>query len=474
MPKTASLEIHQINVGQGDSTLVVLRDLPALKNCVGRAANTMEPIDYLPYCITNGRSLVNSVKKALLVDAGNDCYGFAVREYCENVGAIDSSKVSQDNFFMLVTHYHDDHHDGLRCVMRDPDPKGGKPIEKCRPAEFYRLEPFARRDRAIGTTGIIVEEIASQVVAKRGNDRRKQTEVWYIPQGGKNEAKGNNPASQWCFNLGNGVGNLPIAIKAVASERAVFAGENQDVEHVPAKPRKGKKKGTIDENDRSVALVIEYGSFRHFLAGDAGGSEGTVYADVERVLAQQMELNMPIARAPKKAKFKSAGHCCSLKLNHHGTKYANDAQFLATLRPRLAVIPAGVKIYFHGHPTKETVNRLTAASWLKQNGTTRVTNTIDQIVATEVASKGKGKSFNPDTNNRIKVLGDIVIRPVDEDILAAQTAMSNGQSIRIQVYGNREQTPLPANSTCALRNPEDAATSGNYPVAPLEVVCSQH
>lgn len=41
MPRTASLEIHQINVGQGDSILVVNRDAVALKQlCVANGFDT--------------------------------------------------------------------------------------------------------------------------------------------------------------------------------------------------------------------------------------------------------------------------------------------------------------------------------------------------------------------------------------------------------------------------------------------------
>jgi beta-lactamase superfamily II metal-dependent hydrolase len=493
MAKTASLEIHQLNVGQGDSTLVLLRDLQGLKNCVGQAANTMEPIDYLPYCIKNGRSLVGSVQKALLIDAGNDCYGYAVRDYCEKVGALNSKRLSQPNFLMLVTHYHDDHQDGLRCVMRGPNFSNGQdPDEVYRPGEFYRLARFDRRDRGMGVTGIIIKEIDKQVVDPTNNDRLWRTEKREIPQGGKVEAGWFSEPRQYSITLGSGVADLPVRIKVVASERSVFTGASSNVQHVEPKSQKGKKKGTIDENDRSIALVVEYGSFRHFLGGDAGGSEGKTYSDIEGVLGPRMATNwvMPaVTTGVNNAKFASAGHCCSFKLNHHGTKYANDEQFLATLQPRLVVVSAGVKLYFHGHPTKETFTRLMAPKWRKLDGTEvnnsiapKVNNLTGAVVATEVACNGrKGKPFNPD-GNKIAVLGDIVIRPIDEDIDDAQKALFTGQvrrgtvpgGIRIQVYGNREQTPLPNGSVYALRAPVIAASGGNYPTNPAEVICPLH
>ena len=479
MPKTASLEIHQINAGQGDATLVLVRDTAKLRAAVITAksqtiADGMEPIDYLPYCVKEKISLLGTVKQSLLIDGGNDCYGFAVRTYCESVGALDTSKVSQTNFLMMVTHYHDDHQDGLRCVMRDPDPSGGKPVEKYRPRQFYRLAPFKKRDGAIGVTGAIVDEIANQVVATTGTDRLAKTEILYVPKGGKNDATTTSAATQWGFELGKGVGGMPVNIRVVASERAVFAGTTNAIAEVPPKKRKGRKKSTVDENDRSIAVVVEYGSFRHFVAADTGGAEGSAYADIEGVLAPQMALTLPIARAANAAKFASAGHCCSFKLNHHGTKFSNDARFFATLRPRLAIVPAGVKLYFHGHPTKETVARMVATNWLASDGTTQVANTLAEIVATEIASKGKGKTFNPDPTNKIKIMGDMIIRPIDEDLVAAHLATAAGQAVRIQVYGNREQTPLPTGSKCALRATVAAATTGNYPVTPLELSCGLH
>src|SRR5579859_1263209 len=120
MPQSASLEIHVMNVGQGDAVLVINRALDKVKAAIttakGSASVPTDPIDYVPYALKNGVSLVGTVTKALLVDGGDDEYGGDVLNYMTDQGVLDGKTVYRPNLSLVVSHYHDDHMAGLRSV----------------------------------------------------------------------------------------------------------------------------------------------------------------------------------------------------------------------------------------------------------------------------------------------------------------------------------------------------------------------
>jgi len=58
--------------------------------------------------------------------------------------------------------------------------------------------------------------------------------------------------------------------------------------------------------------------------------------------------------------FKSGLESYALKVGHHGSRYSSTSQFLARVRPKVAIISAGVDNVY-GHPHKEALDRLTTA-----------------------------------------------------------------------------------------------------------------
>ena len=46
-----------------------------------------------------------------------------------------------------------------------------------------------------------------------------------------------------------------------------------------------------------------------------------------------------------------------LKVGHHGSRYSSSAEFLAAVKPQVAVISVGKKNRY-GHPTQEALERL--------------------------------------------------------------------------------------------------------------------
>jgi competence protein ComEC len=92
--------------------------------------------------------------------------------------------------------------------------------------------------------------------------------------------------------------------------------------------------GTNDINDNSIAFVLQYRSFRMLFTGDAGTSAE------QRFLSEGVDL-----------------HADVLKVGHHGSAYGTTEAFLATVRPRYAIISVGRHNLF-GHPAPSTIERL--------------------------------------------------------------------------------------------------------------------
>ena len=97
-----------------------------------------------------------------------------------------------------------------------------------------------------------------------------------------------------------------------------------------------------DENDRSVAVLIQYGDFDFLWASDLGGGSdpdctaraGVSSADVEGPLAQALT---PGGAAP----LLSALGVDVLHVNHHGSESSTNCHWMALLQPELALISVG-------------------------------------------------------------------------------------------------------------------------------------
>ena len=487
MPK-ATLEIHQINVGQGDATLVIVRDTAALAGAVTDVnVRTGDAMAHLPWCLARKIPLSGTVLTALLIDGGNDCYGESLREHLESVGAIDPAAVLQRNLFIMANHFHDDHQDGLRSILRRWNDDGDALIERYRPRAYLRMASNRARDETAGSwTTTLIDDLASQTAPD-------ETQQCIIPPGGRK-----NDGSRMTVELGSlstsaGL-RVPITLKILASDQAYFI-DGQPLRWIPPKGRarpsvapagaQRRPVGGKGQNDRSIALVIEFGAFRHFIGGDIGGPD-CPDADVETPLSTALPRLLPAsARAPSQP---VAGHCCSMKMSHHGSKYSNTAPILAALTPRVVVGSAGVRQHCFLHPTQETITRLlTDADWggvantvaprLRQAGAGGAAGP-DGVFVTEMASKGRvgaGKVVDHAPNPPFPILGSIIIRPTDESVLAAHgTAPGAAAPVTIQVYGDGSQTDpalLSANySLTAVR----AVADPIYPIAPVDLVCRQH
>lgn len=88
-----------------------------------------------------------------------------------------------------------------------------------------------------------------------------------------------------------------------------------------------------DENDNSIGIRVQYGSFSMLLTGDSQAPERAFWE----------------ARCPDLIR-----DCTVLKLTHHGSRNGTDARWLEIVRPRVAVASLGRGNEF-GHPHPETL-----------------------------------------------------------------------------------------------------------------------
>lgn len=95
--------------------------------------------------------------------------------------------------------------------------------------------------------------------------------------------------------------------------------------------------GVETQNNTSVGLLVTYGAFTAFFAGDAESLERDYWLRTDHL-----------------------SHVTLLKVAHHGSSNGTDARWLAALSPCVAVISVGAHNRY-GHPSAKTLRLLGAA-----------------------------------------------------------------------------------------------------------------
>jgi len=96
---------------------------------------------------------------------------------------------------------------------------------------------------------------------------------------------------------------------------------------------------TRDENDKSLVCVVRFGQFDAVIGGDLSGINSSKYRDVETSVAPKI------------------GQVEVYKVNHHGSQYSSNTNWLGVIRPRVGVISCGDDNEYH-HPTRQALDRL--------------------------------------------------------------------------------------------------------------------
>ena len=143
---------------------------------------------------------------------------------------------------------------------------------------------------------------------------------------------GNNPPSPPYLGLLNEAQSLGIQVRSMHAGDQATLGTTEV--HVLA-PSLDYKPGPEPGNNDSLVLRVGYGSTAVLLEGDAE-------APIERSMLAEHPLESTL-----------------LKIGHHGSATSTQADFLARVSPRLAIISCGLHNHY-GHPREEVLQLLQA------------------------------------------------------------------------------------------------------------------
>lgn len=217
-----------------------------------------------------------------------------------------SNRVPGPLDYAVVTHYHDDHIGAMAAVSRlipiaTLIDRGLQPA----PPAFPVVREYLDFRRAFAGAKVTLEAgRADQIVARK-----------------------------------NGTPYPGFEVRNVAANGRVWTGRGAASES--RIPQGFTKADQPTENNLSLALRIRYGAFDYYTGGDLTG----VVLDG---LPDWHDMETPVARA--------IGPVDVAVLNHHGWLDTTNPLFLATLKPRVVVIPA----WHASHPDHGVMRRLRA------------------------------------------------------------------------------------------------------------------
>jgi len=196
------------------------------------------------------------------------------------------------------------------------------------------------------------------------------------------------------IDLGDGVTVTCIALNAAGTRSSPFSNSSY-------------------ENDYDVALVVSYGGFDYFQAGD-------LTSIVETAIATQ------------------AGDMDVYQVNHHASTTSSNATFLQAIQAEVAVVSVGSNSY--GHPAQSVLDRLVQYGsfvYQTENGSGGTLPAADLTVV------GGHVVIQTDGGSTYTVDGDVW--QTDEDVVAPAEDL---MPVALQVLGN---VPNPFNPMTQIR-----------------------
>ncbi|HEX5037811.1 MAG TPA: MBL fold metallo-hydrolase [bacterium] len=285
----------------------------------GRSEETAEPgarplrIDVLDVDQGDATLIIGPGGKTMLIDAGRAGEGLVtVLPFLEAAG-VDRLD------WIVATHYDADHIGGITEVLRGADQEVGTEDD------FFPAEALIDRG---GKTDKATD--AYEGYAALAAPYRREAEPGMV------------------FPLGDGA----------EAEVVVVNGRFEDGRQIPLEPD--------EENEACIGLLITYGSFRYFTAGDltgGGAPGGYVTKDLETIAGEIV------------------GDVDILHASHHGSESSSNRVFLEETHPEVVVISVGAENDY-GHPAATALTRI------EDTGATIYRT--DRDGAIEIASDGQG------------------------------------------------------------------------------------
>lgn len=301
------VEIVNINVGQGDATLIL------------------------------GPQPTSGDRVAVLFDAGN----IRNPDGGDRVAAVLAQRNIRRLDFVIVSHYDTDHIGGIiagdlhgRSFILGADQTPGNPGDDDNDgaADWLGQPTFYKPDPEELGTG---DDITVERFVDRGDESRPNTQSYWKYRGVA-EAQARRTSltdraslEQFAIDLGGGARILALAANGYVRDRSY---------RVPQ---------VNSENERSVSILVTYGQFDYLLSGDMiGRTAGSENARVEGAVADWLRANNVSVDV--------------LHADHHGADNGSETEFLEAVRPEVVIISAGNR-NTHGHPNQNALQRIFAA-----------------------------------------------------------------------------------------------------------------
>lgn len=267
----------------------------------------------------------------------------------------------------------------------------------------YAILSHRDRDHFMGYRGLIESGYRIRI-ANYEPDGPKKNSPLYL-QSWKNVTK-NTPAGlakPIPVGLNIALGNGAYVLVA-ASNGHIFDGTVIDV---------------TNENDRSIALFIDYGDFEFILDGDLGGGveecsqHETTQKDVQTFVARALLNSGKISKEFGVDIFHVA---------HHGSESSSPARYLSLIKPKVGVISVGNPNCAYRHPRKDVMSLLHGQN-LSSSGACSEVTPLTHVFQTDYGSENcLLQTVGTETSNTGIISGDIVISTDGMDFYRIKTS----------------------------------------------------
>ncbi|MFN0298804.1 MAG: ComEC/Rec2 family competence protein [Burkholderiales bacterium] len=135
----------------------------------------------------------------------------------------------------------------------------------------------------------------------------------------------------------------------------VVAANGKVIGEVERAPNRRERAPRLNENDRSIALFIEYRKFHYMIDGDLGsGPEACT-----RHVTNQRAIQPRVAQALLRQGLITLKHGVDvLHIAHHGSESSTSADYFNLMKPEVGIISVGLKQGSFRHPRKAVVENV--------------------------------------------------------------------------------------------------------------------
>jgi hypothetical protein len=296
------LQIHHINIENGDATMIAVYDNAA-----------------------------HQYISKVLIDGGQSSASQFLLPYLKKITGGTAEGMHFN--YVILTHYHNDHYNGLLSLGT-----GAITADSLIDPAGYNFTTFFPNQPNLAT--IAEPTPSSLIIANQWTSLITKATSHHFLKGHSEILTSFGTTSK--SGLGHKVtigtmNGLPITLECVAGWGNTLTNSGTGPDPLPTKD---------NANNFSLAFILQCGEFRYFIGGDLGGSDEDLYIDQEDPLIGYLAKDLPPVHSISGQSF-PGGHVCGAKADHHGSSYANTAAFMNAMHPAITITSAGNNASWH-------------------------------------------------------------------------------------------------------------------------------